>query len=72
MKFSNISGHLTSVEKKAIKAIIEAKMSHAKVGRKIYLITFEAENVSVLISENATNDFGQPIVKKYKSTFKIS
>jgi hypothetical protein len=46
----SIKGHLTANEKKAIKAILDAGLLHATVGRKTYLIAKEGHEYTAKIT----------------------
>jgi len=71
IKLIEKSKHLTATEKKAIKAILDAKLCSGRIGRKNYFITSESEIYTVKITENEKNDYGKSVVKTYTAKFTI-
>jgi len=71
MKIKTLEGYLTAVEKKAIKAILEAGLTEGRVSRKSYWIKEMGGFFEVVIGQNETNVFNRVEFKKYKHTFKM-
>lgn len=65
------SGHLTATEKKAVKAILAAKLTSGKVGRKEYYLEQIGNDYSLKVLENESNDYGVMFQRKGFATFKI-
>lgn len=71
IKLKDKSSHLTAIEVKAIKAIINAGLTSGKVGRKIYRIHSHENDYKVVIQENRTNDYGQPYEFFHSAIFSV-
>lgn len=62
--------HLTQTEKKAMSAMLEANVLHAKVGRKIYMINKLDDNTfEAVIQESQSDDYGNKSLRTYKARF---
>ena len=62
--------HLTQTEKKAMNAMLDANILHAKVGRKIYMITKLDDNTfEAVIHEAQSDDYGNKSLRTYKARF---
>ena len=71
-KIKTITGHLTVLDKKAIKLLLAFENYQAKVNRKTYKIEITENNLfKVLVSHNESNDYGLMIQKSYLSTFEV-
>jgi hypothetical protein len=71
MKIVKIENHLTALEIRSIKAVLEAGLTEAKVNRKIYKIEKVENRYKVTIKENRSNDYGQIKEVKHSSTFEV-
>jgi phage antirepressor YoqD-like protein len=67
-----LSGHLTALDKKAIKLLLVSKTFHAKVNRKIYKIeAIDGDLFKVKATHNESNDYGVMVKRVYISTFRL-
>jgi 5-methylcytosine-specific restriction endonuclease McrBC GTP-binding regulatory subunit McrB len=70
MNIQTISGHLTSTNKKHLKALFDAKLTTGKVNRINYFISFHIDFWSVkIVQVDKNNSSG---FEKSKATFKIN
>ena len=70
-----LTGHLTATDKKAIKAILEAGMTSAKVGRKTFFLSVDNEGTYTVRKQFMNRGMipcgGSPLrLSTYTSTFK--
>lgn len=74
MRIVNIAKdqHLTSLEIRSIKAILEAGLMEGKVNRKTYRLQKVENRFKVIIEENQSNDYGKMIRVKHISFFEVA
>lgn len=74
MKITNVQEHrhLTTTERKAIIAILEAGLDAGKVGKKTYRLTKLEKGYKVTITQNQTNMFNKMVETNYTATFEVA
>ena len=75
LNIKTLTGHLTQTEKKAITAILNAKLLQGRVGRKDYFITKKGDKYTVNVFQIdrgfIPDYFSEKRLSKYTHTFTI-